>query len=390
MKENSKHCLIVPGTSFLRAYAGTRYLIEGLVERGVSVELMVRCEIQEAARYRSLPWRIRVFPYSKSGNTLWRKITGLNFKLQVGFRALLSSNLLVTESTFLSVAARVKKLKPGLNLIQFCQELQLLEDYPDNNYAHIYNRYARIPDLVIDVEPGRAAVRQEKAGLSHEPLVLLNTIPETSVVKAAPKGTLAKLAETTLPGGVPVLLHAGGIGKEKPLERIIDAVAQSGEELFLLAFCNAREADVVRLAQYAAANLKAGSFCIRTAVSRQELMPAIAEADIGVIDYAFSVEPTLNQKYCAPTKLYEFMAYGLALLGSANASLQEVIGQNEIGACAADDSVNALAEALLRLLSMDPKAFQEMKARARRVYRESYSYEKCCATPLTELATFLK
>jgi glycosyltransferase involved in cell wall biosynthesis len=390
MKKYNKHCLVVPGTSFLHAYAGTRYLIEGLVERGVRVEVMVRCETQYAAQYRSLPWQVRVSPYNKSGNALLRKISGLHFKLKVGLRALLSSNLLVTESTFLQIAARVKKLKPGLHLVHYCQELQLLEDYPDSNYAQIYNRYARVPDLVIDVEPNRAAVRQQKVGLSHDPLVLLNTIPVTSVEMSAPAGTLAKLAEATLPQGVPVLLHTGGIGKEKPLERVIDAVAQANDEVFLLAFCNGREADITRLAQYAAANLKAGSFCIRAAVSHQRLLPAITEADIGVIDYAFNVEPTHNQKYCAPTKLYEFMAYGLALLGSANASLREIIEQKEIGACAADDSINALTGALNRLLSLNQEDFQEMKARARTVYRDHYSYEKCCATPLNKIVESLK
>ncbi|MBC8478253.1 glycosyltransferase, partial [bacterium] len=118
--------------------------------------------------------------------------------------------------------------------------------------------------------------------------------------------------------------------------------------------------------------------------------PALGEADIGVIDYAYRVEPTLNQKYCAPTKLFEFMACGLALLGSANDSLYSIIVEHEIGACATDDSIEALAAALNKLLRYTANDLQSVKARARRVFAEKFSYEKCCSEPLRELVTFLK
>jgi glycosyltransferase involved in cell wall biosynthesis len=291
--------------------------------------------------------------------------------------------LLVTDSVFLAEAAFVKRIRgKGITVIQFCHELQI-DDCPTTcRRAGIYARYARVPDFVIDVDPFRAEVRREHFRLVQKPYVLLNTLPRKALPKKEGRGRLSALAGGCDFCGRPVVVFTGGVGKEKPFERVIDAIAQSGTNVFFVAFLTVDAGKISQLTQYAKERLSEGHYRICPAVTRTEILSAIWEADIGVVDYTYSVEPTLNQKYCAPTKLYEYMASGLAVLGSNNDSLRRVIEGEGIGVCAQDDSVQSLAQGLKRLVA-NPALLCEMKLRAASCFATKYSWEEVCS-PVVE------
>ena len=273
-------------------------------------------------------------------------------------------------------------------LTQFCQELFLPEEYPKDRWPATQKRFARVPDIVIDVDPFRAKIRMEYYGLAHAPFVLRNTFPLSQMPPRAPRGRLWELAGIPPPPeGMPVLVHAGGVGREKPFDRIIDAVAALDRPVFLLAFCTATEEKIQRFRDYAAQKLKPGRFHLGPTVSREQLRASLWEADVGVVDYTFSVEPTVNQKYCAPTKLYEFMACGLAILGSNNDSLRDVIEREGIGRCAAGDAPRDLADALGRLLD---SGAEEMKRKAQAMFADRYSYESACEAEVRNIAQAMR
>ena len=91
----------------------------------------------------------------------------------------------------------------------------------------------------------------------------------------------------------------------------------------------------------------------------------------------------MNQKYCAPTKLYEFMACGLAVLGSDNESLRGIIEREGIGLCARGDAPKDLARALEEMLR---GGVADMKNRAGAVFAERYSYETACEDEVRRIA----
>lgn len=379
-----KKLLVVPGTEFLRAYAGTRYLIESLQSAGVPVCVWLRCSNDAYKEYAKLPFPCRILTIKSSGGSLFSRLPGLAFRVMVFLRMLFASRVLITESAYLREAALVKRIKgEKFLLIQFCQELHLPEEYPELGMAKIYERYAQVPNIVIDVEPNRARVRKERFGLKELPVVLPNTIPVNMLPEKSPIGSLAALAGLTSFHDLTVLLHMGGIGREKPLERVIDAVAFADVPIFFLAFCTGPGEQIQALQSYAASKLPTDRFRILQGMPRDTLLASAWEADIGVIDYTYSVEPSINQKYCAPTKLYEFMALGLAVLGSNNNSLREIIEKENIGICAAGDHVEDLGVALRQLLN-EHKGLYDMKKRARKTFAEGYSYERLCIPIINE------
>ena len=294
------------------------------------------------------------------------------------FRALLAAPVvLIMDSHYLRDAVMARKLRPSKILLQCCFELHLLEDYPDLEDAKIYAKYGRDPDIVIDTNDQRAAIRQKRMRLPRRPYVLINTIPQRYVDAVDQTLRLRDLVDTPLDGSMPVLLHAGGVGREKPLERIIDALAIARTNTFFLALCNADKIQVEALCCYASQRLKRGRFCIRTAIDRSQALAVMKQCDAGVVEYPVSVEPTANQRFCSPSKLFEFMGTGLAIVGSNNENIRRVIERCGCGVCATDDSVTALARAIDECLGDRERLFGRKKA-AREAFVSQYAYETAC------------
>ena len=376
----------VAGIDFVHGYAGTQYLLDRLGRR-FDVAIYVLTPPSNRAWYKRLPHASHAFP-TKGYAGRFRPMSKL-FRAAVFMRMLFARRVLITEATYLREAAWAKRLRGGkMALAQFCQELYLPEEYPAGSpkgrWSETQKRHALAPDVVVDVEPHRARVRKDSYGLARLPYVLPNTFPLAQMPERAPAGALWELAGVPRPAaGMPVVVHAGGIGAEKPLERIIDAVAGAGVPAYLLAFCTAKEADLRRVREYAGKKLAADRFRICPPVSREDLRARLWEADVGAVDYSHSSEPTTNQKHCAPTKLYEYMACGLAVLGSNNDSLREIVEREGIGRCAAGDGPQELADALREMLEGD---LAGMKSRARAAFEERHCYEKACDAAAEEIA----
>ena len=347
MRNRKPKLLVVVGIDFDRSYAGTQYLLEHLAER-FQIVLCAYTDAQSGRWYRQLPFSRHVFPFRDSvwdGGRL--RLMSKAFRALVFLRMLFARTVLVTETAYLREAAWAKIIRGSrMVLAQFCQELYFTEEYPLGRWPATQKRYARLPDVVIDVDPFRAQIRAEYYGLPQTPYVLRNTFPLAQLPPPAPPGTLWKLAGIAPPPpGLPVLVHAGGVGREKPFDRVIEAVASLDHPVFLLAFCTATEEKIQHYRDLAVRKLKPGYFHLGPTIPRERLRASLWEADVGVVDYTFSVEPTVNQRHCAPTKLYEYMACGLAILGSNNDSLRAVIERAEIGRCAQGDAPRDLSRA---------------------------------------------
>ena len=200
--------------------------------------------------------------------------------------------------------------------------------------------------------------------------------------------SLLELAGVESFNGLPVLLYAGGIGEEKPFSRLVDAVFSMEQPVFFLAFCATTQKRFNEAQAYAEQKLSQGTYKICDRVKRADLLPVLFQADVGIVDYPYSYEKTWNQKFCAPTKLYEYMAAGLAVVGSDNDSLRKVVEDNMAGVCANSDNIESLAVAIDSVVECREK-LMIMKKNARQAFQNKYSYEKCCYPVVDQLVLFL-
>ena len=388
IKKPSK-ILLVSSVCFLRAYSGTLHLARALRAFGHTVQILVTATEAEAAEYATLDIPVTCLVRRK-GPGFSRKWETLRHRLRIFFEILQSRQIIVTENGYLLEASIAKKIRRGhLILGQYCQELHLAEDYPDIPRIRLLSRLARVPDFVVDVEPNRARVRQQKLRLRESPYILHNTLSLHGMPPRAEAGALETLAGVPLPLNFPILIHMGGIGREKPLERIIDAVSKCRVKVFFLAFCNGPPQSIEILRQYADSKLEPGTFAVLGPRRRDELLASAWEADIGVIDYSPSVENSYNQRFCAPTKLYEFMALGLAILGSDNDSLSQIVDGERIGSCAQGGRTHDLALSLESIVA-NRDEMQAMGSRAAVAFQRFHCYEKLCLPVVEQISNLFE
>ena len=98
---------------------------------------------------------------------------------------------------------------------------------------------------------------------------------------------------------------------------------------------------------------------------------AARRCDAGIMLYHPDI--SLNYRYCAPNKLYEYAMLGLPVLSSDQDHLRSEIEENGFGLCVDPRDRNAIMEAMVQMT--DAARLQEMSRRARQWYETSGRYE---------------
>jgi glycosyltransferase involved in cell wall biosynthesis len=388
MSKKDKRILFLATTGFASAYAGTLYFINTLLQYGFELKIVVFCESRDIDFYTTNYKNIRVF-VRKSSKPILRKLFSFYRLLYIFYKSLGYYNVIITEGYYLPLSRYIKILKPSIKIIQYCQELWYSKDHPWSRQAKLFDRFSHIPDIVIDVEINRALIRKNLFKLNQIPFVLINTLPEKGIPERRISGSLSKLVGTIFPENVPIIIYTGGTGTEKPFNRLIDILHLVTRSYFFLAILNTSKKEIEEFEKSARLKLYPNAFKFCSSIARDKILESVWEADIGLIDYSYSIQPTFNQKFCAPTKLYEYMASGLAIVGSNNESLRSVIEDNKIGYCATDDSVLNFAERIDLILS-DSLDLIKMKEKSQEIFKNKYCYERTNFPVIEEIIRNLK
>lgn len=368
---------VATGANFLRAYSGIQYLAQSLASRDIDVQ--VSAPVPGNMLHELADCRVPVYSYYRGWYGRCPPLRKRVCRIRILYMGLVRRYpILCCDLHFFRECALVKRRRPEQALILYCQELLTPEEHGESSYARDLAGYAgaaHLPDLVVEVDEQRAAKRIERFGLKQQVVVLPNTIPLSEVPPRAPRGTLARLADRDLPEGVPVLLYAGGIHSGVGLDTVVSAVAALPRPMLLLAFCNGRPRRVRALRERLTAQLGPERVQVCESVPRRALLSCIHEADAGLVHYPWSAEHSVNQLYCAPTKMYEYLAAGLPVVGSANPPLREVLEGCGVGVCARDDAPESLGAALDSLL-WDEERKRAIRERAPKLFAEKLCYEK--------------
>lgn len=379
---------VVSSSNFARGYGGIAYLASALVARGVDVEAHGPIPAEMLPELQRLPFPVHSVWTTRGVRS--RRAALACFRLRCLVRGVRRAGAwLFSDLTFFSTAVAIKRARPASRLIHYCPELLTPEEFPHIRQTRVYARHADAPDLVIDVNPGRAERRRERFGLTREVLILPNTLPLAELPPPAPPGTLGRLAGGSLPADIPVLLYAGAPHAEAGFDRVIAALREARTRVFLLAFCGdgSEQSEALRAVVQARLGPQRGRVC--PAVARRDLLACMHQADAGLAYYPFSVAPSWNQLHCAPTKAYEYLAAGLPVVASNNPPLVELIAARSLGACTADDSVEAL-RATLDDFFRDRSALRRTGERARKAFAQELSFERVAPPVVDRVVALLE
>ena len=385
-----RELLIVTPNSFVHAYGGVLYLADALWQCGVKVRLLCTLQREYAHLLPQRPYPVidlAQLPFG--GAPKIRFLIRIARIMQEGLRP--HTHFIFNDYDYYRQAVWLKHLRPEAQLIHYTTELLTPEEQPTIPRLRFYERHARVPDLIIDVEPHRAQRRQKRFGLDRLPMVLPNTLPAAYFPLPGPPGSLARLA-----GGAPlpldrfILLYAGSAHPTMSFDRLLQAISLCPVPVFLLGFIrgDARRIEHWQRQLYVKLGSAGGRIC--PAVPRLDLLRALPEAGAGLIYYPPSDELSCNQLFCAPTKLYEYLAAGLPVVGSANPSLRDLLEPAELGYCAEEDSPAGLARALERTMIRYGSRASAHRLHIQAYYRDSLCFEKTSEPVLSAILATLR
>lgn len=303
------------------------------------------------------------------------------FKQKMYRRALRRGAAFISyEMRYYDVAVQVKKARPSIPLILFAPELNLAGDHPHIPWLGVYERWATLPDLTIDVNEQRAQKRRELFNISGDVVVLPNTLPLRYCAPLFGTKKLDDIVGKPVPKDLPVIVYIGGLHSDVHEEDIADALGMLRKPFYFLAFCHGLAERRRRFDGMLEKQIGAGRYHLNKSVPRNDLLAVLGEANIGLIYYPRKQGASFGTIHAAPGKFYEYAAAGLCVVSSGNPTLLPLIEPLGIGSCCETDTASGLAEALDRALDMD---FASIRKKTQVLFRERWCFEKV-AEPVIE------
>lgn len=130
-----------------------------------------------------------------------------------------------------------------------------------------------------------------------------------------------------LPPEAKIVLFQGNLSQHKNLETLVKAMALvTDEKIHLVIMGDGPHKKCLLKLQYQSGVTERIHF--HPAVPQQQLISYTQAADVGIIPYQGTC---LNNQYCSPNKLYEFIAAGLPILATDLPELRRIVIGEKIG-----------------------------------------------------------
>lgn len=163
------------------------------------------------------------------------------------------------------------------------------------------------------------------------------------------------------------LVYAGLVREDRGLDILLKAASRLPQVRIMIIGAG----EQLQLLQSLAAELGiAERVVFHDPVPHEKLMEFLQNADVGV---ALIRNTCLNNYLAAPSKIYDYMMSGLAVLTSDFPALSTRVCRFRVGEVANPERIDEVYEALCRLLGPE---LTSMKARARRVAEERFNWDK--------------
>lgn len=144
---------------------------------------------------------------------------------------------------------------------------------------------------------------------------------------------------------LPIFIFQGGISFGRNLENIVTAFAQLPMACNLLVL---GRGDILPNLQHIAKNYKAENIFFMDWVSQDKLPGILKQVNFGIIPYI--ADNKLNNLYCTPNKLFEFINFRIPMLVNDLPELRRIINKYKIGLVSDLTSVLTIKEAIKNII----------------------------------------
>jgi glycosyltransferase involved in cell wall biosynthesis len=228
-------------------------------------------------------------------------------------------------------------------------------------------RLARRADLVVAPTPERAEFLRERLKLAALPLVVMNCLP----LRAPEPGDVLRCmlkAAGHRAEGRRLVLYQGTIAASRCVLEVVDAALTLPPDVLVVLM---GPVDRQLEAELARALRRAGEqVALLPAVSAGDVWPAVCSADAGLALYR---PDSVNNRLCAPNKVFEYMMAGLPIVGSSSPGLEGLVKGNRVGVLVDPEKPEEIAQGILAVL--DGREGSEMGRRAMALSASTYNWE---------------
>lgn len=310
-----------------------------LKDSGIDVAVLTSgCSepIQQLFQSKGIPCEI--FPLAKHRNLLVQKIRNfLNYKkaLHAFFEAYWTDDSVLwvgTEQTAIKTWPFLRGVHPII--------LNALEFYEGNWYQRNMKRIAPQMDVLTACEPHRAQYMVDWWKLDSQPYILPNK-PYTHPRQRYMEGSTPELRQAIAAmKGKKSILYQGSIVADRDLSLLATALKTMDSDYYLVLSGHTEKGNIERLQSLYDRVLYLGN------------LPAPAHLELtshATICVAYYKDNCINNRYCAPNKIYEYAGCGVPMLCNDIPGLTETVGKAGAAECVDFRSSEAIAQALRRI-----------------------------------------
>lgn len=245
----------------------------------------------------------------------------------------------------------------GARLVYDSHELYSEQEFSSREkrrWAEIEAKYIGICDVVIAVNRSVATELEQRYRIND-----VKVIYNAERTRQMPVAASCRLHEAFgLSADKKIVLMQGGLSAGRNLEVLVDAMryVQNQSVVLVVLGDGLLLGSLKKIAQQEGLM---GRVYFHPAVPQNDLLGLTAAADAGVIPYQATC---LNNRYCTPNKLFEFIAAGLPILATDLPEIRRMVHEGEIGLVGDTSSPRKLA-ALLDDFFSDEQRFATWQAR---------------------------
>lgn len=362
--KNEKKVLIISAVDPTRAYSCIQYLYYKLLEKNVDLECWAR--VPKSSRESYKKWGKEAHTFFNCFLMNVPKIRTQYMKIYGFFKCLQYRNkIIICHDLFhYPACCYVKKHYPDTKLILYFTEIfnknhvMLMQ-----NLQHYFEKNPNNMDLMIECDFKREEYRIETNHIVKPTVTILNTIPMEDVNKYK--------INKKIKNSRPIIVYSGGIHQDGEFDVIIDALQKIDMNFELDFYCFGNDSLLATLNKECEEKLP-GKYRITANLPRDAVMEKIYNADIGITYY----DPTesINTKYAAPTKFFEYLGLEVPIVCSGNPSLTNLIDKYGLGTYMKENNVDGLSDAIFELLNSESKR-QEISKNEKVAFEKYLCYE---------------
>ena len=220
---------------------------------------------------------------------------------------------------------------------------------------HVERNLIKYTDLVIVVGDAINKWYRDNYGLSN--IVTVLNCPEFQ----KPQRTRRLHHELSIPEGRQIVIYQGGLVRGRGVELLLKAFAEYNDNKYVLVLMGYGELEPL-IKEYTESY---SNIYLKEAVEPAIVLDYTASADVGV---SYIDNPSLNDKFCLPNKLFEYISAGLPVIVNNAPEMRRVVNENKIGVVLDELTNQSLSRALDNISHMDPGSLSKYLRRTAELY----------------------